>query len=86
MGERALHSVSFNASGDTRSSGVPSDGAIKVIVMSTCIVFRSIELGAASLPRRVIHFLHNLVSLLMYIGAGSLHQEGMVELGGRSPG
>ena len=55
-------------------------------VMSTCIVFRSIELGAASLPRRVIHFLHNLVSLLMYIGAGSLHQEGMVELGGRSPG
>ena len=53
-------------------------------VMSTCIVCRSTELGAASLPRRVIYLLHNLVSLLMYIGAGSLHQEGMVELGGRS--
>ena len=51
--------------------------------MFTCIVLKFIELGAASLPRRVIHFLHNLVSLLMYIGAGSLHQEGMVELGGR---
>ena len=39
-------------------------------VMSTCIVLKSIELGAASLPRRVIHFLHNLVSLLMYISLG----------------
>ena len=54
--------------------------------MFTCIVLESIELTAASLPRRVIHFLHNLVSLLMYIGAGSLHQDGMVELGGRSFG
>ena len=55
-------------------------------VMSTCIVLKSIELGTASLPRRVIRFLRNLVSLLVCIGAGSFHQKGMVELGGRSPG
>ena len=54
--------------------------------MFTCIVLKFIELGAASLPRRVIHFVHNLVSLLVCIGVGSFHQKGMVELGGRSPG
>ena len=55
-------------------------------VMSTCIVVESMELGAASLPRCVIHFLHNLVSLFVCIGAGSFHQKDMVELGSRSPG